>query len=325
MLISDKEKTAKKVFGSQNRNTRLRAAKLYQVLFAIVVAIGSLQSLTTTVSAQDVTEKTSTDLTEMQLISELSNADKSYAYFKLTVTENTYTTGIDNPRAHLAINAYATSFLSDPDIFVSKTEHVDRLVDATWHSTREGSDTCIIHSDDFEIGDTLFITVFCMNECTYDLRPYYAEEYDLEDGERMVFRWGGHVTNILRYLVPDYTDIGATYKFEISLEPEIDYKYLEVYVSHDSKYSVIEDRPARHITDEGLSVYMTSEDTRWCVNCYVYLIVNMIEDKRLYVTSQARTVNEGLDTNIVNHFSANEGSLECKSYSIGSIKSDALF
>ena len=65
MLISDKEKTAKKVFGSQNRNTRLRAAKLYQVLFAIVVAIGSLQSLTTTVSAQDVTEKTSTDLTEM--------------------------------------------------------------------------------------------------------------------------------------------------------------------------------------------------------------------------------------------------------------------
>ena len=149
-----------------------------------------------------------------------------------------------------------------------------------------------------------------MNECTYDLRAFYANEFELIDGERMVFRWGGHVTNILKYKVPETTSIGTTQKFEILIEPEVDYKFIEVFLSHgksltfhqmiyalllvDSKYSVIEDRPARHITDSGLSVLLTSEDTRWCVDCYVYLIVNMIEDKRIYVTSEATSANKVL-------------------------------
>ena len=113
-------------------------------------------------------------------------------------------------RSHLAINAYATSFGSDPDIYVSKSGYVKSVSQADWHSTREGSDTCIIHSSEFEVNDILYITIACMNECTYDLRAYYANEYELIDGERMVFRWGGHVTNILKYQVPENTSIGAT-------------------------------------------------------------------------------------------------------------------
>ena len=149
-------------------------------------------------------------LAEMELVSDLSIGDKSYAYFNLVITSNTFTLPTeDNPiRSHLAINAYATSFGSDPDIYVSSTEHVKRIEQADWHSTREGSDTCMIHSSDFEIGDILFITIACMNECTYDLRAYYANEYELIEGERMVFRWGGHVTNILKYKVPETTSIG---------------------------------------------------------------------------------------------------------------------
>ena len=276
--------------------------------------------------------ETSTLLAEMELITGLSNPDKSFAYFNLTVTDNTFTrrlgpTEEGQDKAHLAINAYATSFGSDPDIYVSKTEHVNHIEDATWHSAREGSDHCIIHANDYEIGDTLFITIRCMNECTYDLKQFYAQEFNLTDSERMVYRWGGHVTNILKFRVPATTATGVTNKFEILVEPEVDYKHIEVYLSHayDGKFSVIEDHPASHITDLGLSVLMTSKDIRWCTNCYVYLIVNMIEDRRIYVTAEAKTSNDGILEGIDSYLLANEGSIECLSYSIGSSKDDALF
>ena len=71
-----------------------------------------------------------------------------------------------------------------------------------------------------------------MNECTYDLKQFYAQEFNLTDSERKVYRWGGHVTNILKFRVPATTATGVTNKFEILVEPEVDFKYIEVYLSH---------------------------------------------------------------------------------------------
>ena len=88
---------------------------------------------------------------------------------------------------------------------------------------------------------------------------------------------------------------------------------------------MVEDRPARHITDSGLSVILTSDDTRWCVDCYVYLIVNMIEDKRIYVTSEAFSANKSLIDTIDNFFLVNENDIQCSSFSIGSSEVDTLF
>ena len=51
-----------------------------------------------------------------------------------------------------------------------------------------------------------------MNECQYDLKMYYAREFDLNDDERTIYRWGGHVTNILKYNIPDLTASGETKK-----------------------------------------------------------------------------------------------------------------
>jgi len=167
----------------------------------------------------------------MKLLDGLSIPDKSFAYFNLTVSNNTYSREGDN-EAHLAFNVYATSFSSDPDIYISKTEHVARVQEAQWHSTREGSETCIIHKDDYVMGDIFFITIHCMNECTFDLKMSYASDLELEDSERTLFRWGGHSTNILRYKVPNTTSAGLTKKFEILVAPEVDYKYMEVYLSH---------------------------------------------------------------------------------------------
>lgn len=122
--------------------------------------------------------------------------------------------------------------MSDPDIYISKTEHVQSATEADWHSAREGSDTSIIHKDDYSIGDTLYITISCMNACDYDLRMFYAREFEIADSERTLYRWGGHSTVIVKYKVPTTSSSGAIRKFDINFAPEVDHKFMEVYLSH---------------------------------------------------------------------------------------------
>jgi len=88
---------------------------------------------------------------------------------------------------------------------------------------------------------------------------------------------------------------------------------------------VVEDRPASHVTDDGLSVFLTDTDTRWCTECYVYLIVNMVEDRRVYIKATAMTNNSGILKDLDNHLLANVGQIECQPYSIGGSTYDALF
>ena len=70
-----------------------------------------------------------------------------------------------------------------------------------------------------------------MNECDYDLKMFYAREFELNESERTVYRWGGHVTNILKLWVDSTTAVGKTNKFELAIQPEVDYKYIEAFVS----------------------------------------------------------------------------------------------
>ena len=74
----------------------------------------------------------------MKLVSGLRLPAKSFAYFNLTVTDNLYSRY--KRGVHLAFNVYAVGFESDPDIYLSKTAHVNTLDKASWHSAREGSD-----------------------------------------------------------------------------------------------------------------------------------------------------------------------------------------
>jgi len=104
--------------------------------------------------------------------------------------------------------------------------------EADWHSAREGSDTSIIHKDDYAIGDILYITISCMNACHYDLRMFYAREFEIADSERTLYRWGGHSTVLLKYKVPSTSSSGSVRKFEINFAPEVDHKFMEVYLSH---------------------------------------------------------------------------------------------
>lgn len=70
---------------------------------------------------------------------------------------------------------------------------------------------------------------------------------------------------------------------------------------------------------------MTKKEKLWCSDCYVYIIVNMIEDKRLYATGKSSMLGqagEGLVSNIGNTFLANAGRFECQLYTVSSGKND---
>ena len=118
-----------------------------------------------------------------------------------------------------------------------------------------------------------------------------------------------------------------TEKFEIHLEPEVDYKNIQVHISHDRLLQAIEDKPEVHLTDKGLSVQMTSKEKMWCTKCYFYLIVTMEEDRRLYATAEASSLGQlgkGIVQDIDNYYIANEGRWECDIYTVTSAKNDVM-
>jgi len=42
--------------------------------------------------------------------------------------------------------------------------------DAKWTGVSAGSDTVLISKTNYVIGDTFFVTISCINECTYDIK-----------------------------------------------------------------------------------------------------------------------------------------------------------
>ena len=101
---------------------------------------------------------------------------------------------------------------------------------ADWYGEREGSDTLIIASSAVAIGDVFLITVYCRNECEYDLRTFYAPLENINGANRRIFRWGGHSTAVLSYDIPSITT-SIVEEIDIRIEPEGDYKYIEAHIS----------------------------------------------------------------------------------------------
>lgn len=122
----------------------------------------------------------------------------------------------------------------EPGLF---TEYPMSAVDATWYGEREGTDTVIVPKNEFSVGSVFLITVRCLNECSYDLRSFWSVEQDISNTKRKVHRWGGHSSAILSFYVPVFSNSGVTESVDIRIEPEGDYKYMEVYVSFGKRNS----------------------------------------------------------------------------------------
>jgi hypothetical protein len=73
----------------------------------------------------------------------------------------------------------------------------------------------------------------------------------------------------------------------MKVEPEEQYSHIEVFLSLDANFKVIEEKPAIHILKNGVAIKFGKNDFEWCVKCYVYLILNISKESRYYITAQA--------------------------------------
>jgi len=114
----------------------------------------------------------------------------------------------------------------------------------------------------------------------------------LADGARTTYRFAGYSTNYLKYYIPDASSDGMTNSLTVKFEPETDFTFVEVFMSLDSSFKIIEERPAQHILEDGIAIEFNSNDYYWCTRCDVYLIINTIESERLYVTAKAESFSD---------------------------------
>ena len=212
------------------------------------------------------------------------------------VGERYYVTG----KEHLTIKVMADSYESDPDVFISRTQQFpSSSLNSEWYCEREGSETCILHNGEFKIGDTLYIGVGCVSACDYKLRAWFTPEIDLSESSRTQMRFDAYSTQILKYYIPFETeDSGLTTSMEIIVQPEDTYVKLDAHLSLDANFYLIEEKPASHIVANGIAIKFTEKDYEWCRKCYVYVIVNIYEEMRYYITSIARRENDPLSESL---------------------------
>jgi hypothetical protein len=150
--------------------------------------------------------------------------------FRLDERESTHnmmqvTDAFWEPGQHLSFTAFATSYNSDPDMYISRSVWAYSPGEADYYCTRAGSDTCIIPADEIARGEYYYIVIVCQDACTYDLRSYYVTEYTLAQNEEVAYRWNGTSTNILKYSVPRTTASGAaTGRWSIKVDPEFQFE-----------------------------------------------------------------------------------------------------
>ena len=56
---------------------------------------------------------------------------------------------------------------------------------------------------------------------------------------------------------------------------------------------------------------MNEGDYNWCTECWVYLIVVMVDDMRLYATADATTRTQNLAGNVFQDVMINEAEFQC--------------
>ena len=77
--------------------------------------------------------------------------------------------------------------------------------------------------------------------------------------------------------------------------------------------------------DSGLAVMMNKHDARWCTQCSIYILVNFLDDRRVYVKAAASPINPILSNRLKRFFLANEGRTECLAYTMYAPENDQIY
>jgi len=102
-----------------------------------------------------------------------------------------------------------------------------------------------------------------------------VEIEELKDTTRTQKRFGAYETHILSYYIAPDKAGAWTDSIEMKVEPEEQYSNIEVFLSLDANFKVIDEKRAQHILRNGLAIKFGKNDLDWCSKCYVYLIVNV--------------------------------------------------
>jgi len=205
------------------------------------------------------------------LYDNIKQSDRSYFWYNVTLGER-YNTG----KEHLVVKVVADDFESDPDVFISKKSKFP--VDSTtseWNCEREGSETCIIRKEDNIVGDTLFIGVKCLKECSYSLKIQNTREVLLQESTRTQLMFDAFTTQILKFYIPADVEKIKTQSIHISVLPEDDYTPVDMWLSVDKEFYILEEKPASHLLGKSVDLKMQEGHEHWCTKCWVYAIVNV--------------------------------------------------
>ena len=219
----------------------------------------------------------------------------------------------------------ADAFDSDPDIYISKSKtnlYPSSSSNADWYCERRGSETCIIQKGDFAIGETLYIGIACTRACSYKLRIWFTPTVDLTTSNRRQLRFAAYSTYILKYVVPDNILEEITRSVEIYVQPEHQYTQLDLLLSLDATFYLIEETPAAHVTASGKAIKFSDRNAKWCRNCAVYAILNIYEEDRYYITSLGRVENDELSNAIPTDVFVNPFEQQCFPYFVERTKYD---
>ena len=229
---------------------------------------------------------------------------------------------------HLAIKVLADSFASDPDVFISRWDERPDAGNNEWHCERAASETCILHNTELASDETPFrlnIAVQCVQACSYKLRAWYFEVIDLQEASRTQLRLGAYTTQVFKYYIPADTSGAWTTSMELTVEAEGPFNPLELHLSTDGYFHLVEESPAPHLLSEGVALKFGEESPNWCVQCFVYAILNVREEGRYYVTSEARHGNEPLSATLPSEIMVNAFRQECYSYFVLKTQYDVRF
>lgn len=275
--------------GKQLR-TRWTGARIMKMLQMVMMSLVMLQAADVAGMAVAAAEVDVKVINELETYTGIKQGPESYKYYQMKLGPR-YFTGTQN----MIFKVLATAFQSDPDVYISrKNKYPTSSKDAEWYCVREGSETCVLHRGEFTEGETFYVGVHCVRECEYTLRVWLGNIIDLTENvgfERTLMSFAADSTQILRYYIPAaITERKASRKTEsvvVKVEPEDRYSEVDAYLSLDSNFYIIEEAPASHLMANGVAIKFGKADESWCVQCYIYVILNVRKAQRYYITSHA--------------------------------------
>lgn len=122
--------------------------------------------------------------------------------------------------------------------------------------------------------------------------------------------------------MPDNILEEVTRSVEIYVEPEHQYTELDLLLSLDAAFYLIEETPAAHVTATGKAIKFTDRNAKWCRNCPIYAILNIYQEDRYYITSLGRIENDELSNTIPTDVFVNPFEQQCFSYFVERTKYD---